>query len=198
MDLTRGVPPAMMTALAGVFHPVVLVYLDWPGAPVRAHTGAGVISWGGYDWQGVGPFGGISVPAEIGGSMVATEAELLLLADPSTLADYADDAIRNRDAEILFGCTTGRPRDTGGTTLVSDPVSIFRGMMDALMFEVRREGDNVAHQAAVTLITGQSARAPAAVYHSNEDQSRKYPGDTAGRHLVLAMARAQKFTWPES
>lgn len=198
MDLIRDVPPAMMTALAGVFHPVLLVYLDWPGATVRAHTGAGVITWGGYDWQGVGPFGGISVPAGIGGSMVATEANLTLLADPMTLADYADDAIRNRDAEILFGCTVGRPRDPGGTTLVSDPVTIFRGVMDAMMFEVARDGENVAHQASLTLITGQSARAPAAVYHSDEDQSRKYPGDTAGRHLVLAMAKAQKLTWPET
>lgn len=198
MDLIRGISPAMMAALQGVFHPVLFVYLDWPGATVRVHTGEGIITWGGEDWEGVAPFGRITVPAEAGGSMVATEAELELLADPLALAAYEDDAIRNRDAEVLFGNTVGRPRETGGTTLIADPVTTFRGMMDAMMFEVQREGTGIAHRAVVSLMTGQSARSPAAAFHSDEDQSRKFPGDTAGRHLVLAIARAQKMTWPES
>lgn len=198
VSLTRGVPAPMLAAMAGTFYPVAFVYLDWPGATLRAHTGVGAITWGGQSWAGVGPMGSISIPAESGGSMVATEAALSLVADPMELDSYADDVIRNLAGEIYLGVVSARPGQPGGTTLVSDPVTIFSGLMDALVIEVEPTDTGVNHRATVTLITGPGARSDAAVYHSDQDQGRKYPGDTAGRHLVLAYAKAQKLTWPES
>ncbi len=198
--LTRGVPVAMQAALAsgGTIYPVLFVWLDWPGATVRAHTGRGTITWGGHAWVGVGPFGAVSVPSEAGGSMVATEAEVSLVSDPAALDAYLDDVIRNLSGAIYMGCLAARPGDGAVDVLLSDPVVIFAGIMDGMLVEVEPTEMGVAHRAAITLVTGPSARSNAAVYHSDQDQARKYPGDTAGRHLVLAGARAQKFTWPES
>lgn len=187
--LTRDVPSAMMTALAGTFFPVLFVYLDWPGGAIRVHSSSGTITWGGYDWDGVGQFGSVSLPGEFGG-MVNTEAQLSLMGDPETLDEHTDAAIRNRDAVIYFGCLTSR----AGSTLVSDPVVAFSGQMDVYSLEANEAG----HAAVVSLITGPGARRDAAVYHSDQDQALKFPGDTAGRLLALAVANAQKTTWPES
>lgn len=187
--LTRGIPSAMLTALADTCYPVVFVYLDWPGGAVRAHSSGGTIVWGGHSWTGVGRFGSITLPGEFGG-MVNAEAELQLIADPVTLDDYTDDVIRNRDGEVFFGLLTGR--ESG--VLVSDPVSVFAGQMDVMVVEATAEG----HAATLSLITGPGARSDAAVFHSDQDQARKYPGDTAGRLVALAVATAQKTTWPEA
>ena len=62
--VSRGLTPAQVAQFGGVFHPVVLVWIDWPSGAVRAHSGRGPISWGGYTWDGVGGFGEVSVPAE--------------------------------------------------------------------------------------------------------------------------------------
>ncbi len=193
--LTRGIPAPMLAAMAGVFHPVVFVWLDWPGGAIRAHSAVGTITWGGHNWIGVGPFGAINLPGEFG-SMVNAEADLSILGDPVTLDDYADDVIRNRDGGIYFGCLTGRVGTS--TTLVSDPVTVFSGQMDVYEIEATDADGGATHRGTVRLITGPGARSDAAVFHSDQDQARRFPGDTAGRHLVLAQARAQKTTWPES
>jgi hypothetical protein len=198
--LTRGVPAGMATALAsgGAIYPVLFVWLDWPGATLRAHTGRGTITWGGYDWAGVGPFGSVGVPGETGGSMAAAEAQVSLVADPAALDAYLDDVIRNRPGAIYLGCLTTRPGEGAADVLLADPVVLFEGLMDGLMIEVEPTAEGVSQRAVVSLVTGPGARSDAAVYHSDQDQARKYPGDTAGRQLVLAYAQAQKFLWPEN
>lgn len=198
VTLTRGVPAPMMAALAETFYPVVFVWLDWPGAPLRAHSGVGTITWGGHSWAGVGKFGAVSVPSEDGGSMVATEASLSLVADPAALDGYLDDAIRNLSGEIYKGLVTARPGEAGGTTLVSDPVTMFSGTMDGLLMDITPDDAGYTTQAVVSLVTGPGARSGATIYHSGEDQARRYPGDTAGRLVALAIARLQKMTWPEA
>jgi hypothetical protein len=197
--LTRGLPPAMQAALASgaPIHPVLFVWLDWPDAEVRAHSGRGTITWGGHDWAGVGPFGSVGVPGESGGSMAAAEAQLSLVADPAVLDAYLDDVIRNRPGAIWLGLLTARPGSGASDVLLADPVPLFQGQMDGLLIEIGTSDGGLSHRAMVGLTTGPGARSGAAVFHSDQDQARKFPGDTAGRHLVLAYANAQKFMWPE-
>lgn len=196
--LTRSLPTAMRAALQGTFYPVLFVHLDWPGAPVRAHSGVGTITWGGHSWTGVGDFGSVSIPDEAGGSMVATEAVVSLIASPADFDAFLDDQIRNRSGAIYMGCVTARPGDTGGNVLVSDPVAVFFGAMDGMAMQISPTDDGVETSMQITLTTGPSARSAATVYHSDADQAAKYPGDTAGRLVAVAYARAQKITWPES
>lgn len=205
MELTRGVSPAVMSALQGPVYPILMAHLDWPDAPVRAHTGVGDIVWGGYTWRGVGPVGSMDVPSEAMGGVVSVDAVLSLVGVPADLDGMADDKIRSRPVDVYIGIVSGRPgghdgRQTSGpgSTLVGDPISLFSGTMDGLSLEAQQSGVDVEHTASVTVTTGPSARSMATVYHSDEDQRRHYPSDTAGRHLILSLARAQKLRWPEN
>lgn len=195
MDLTRGTPAPLLAAIAsGHFYPVVLVHLDWPGAPLRAHSGVGVINWSGHAWQGVGRFGGISIPDEALAG-VPTEFNLSLITDFPDIEPYTDTPIRGRVGRVSMGATT----TPGGNGLIG-AVEICAGTADglALRVEVQQQDGEVvtAFEPKVTMTTGPSMRSMAAVAHSDEDQRRAFPNDTAGRHLVLAEATAQKTLWP--
>jgi len=195
MDLMRSLDPALAAALSGAsFNPIVLVYLDWPGGAVRAHSGAGSITWGGQSWAGVGKFGDVSVPDE-SASGVPMEFALSIVCDLAELADYADAVIRQRVGSIYLGATT----TPGGNVLIGDPVDIASGTMDTsvLMISVDRGVAPVTlYRLTVGMSTGPGYRTAAGIAHSHEDQSRAYPGDTAGKMLVLATARAEKTLWP--
>lgn len=195
--LTRGLPSAMVSAMSGAFWPVLFVWLDWPGAAVRAHTGVGDIVWGGHTWHGVGNFGGVTTPDEAG-SMVATEATVSLVAGAAEMDGYLDDAIRNRSGEIYLGFVTDRPGTAGGATLVfATPVTVFSGAMDGLGLAIKPQGrSGYATEASLTLRTGPGARSEASIYHTEADQALRHPGDTAGRLAILALATAQKLLWP--
>lgn len=196
MDLMRVMDPATEAAIAGaVFHPVIMVWLDWPGGSVRAHSGVGAITWGGETWAGVGQFGAVSVPDEAMGG-VPVEFSVSLTCDLPELADYADAVIRQRPGAVYLGVTT----TAGGNVLIGAPVSLAAGTMDVLVLrqEVERSENQVVNlfTLTVTLTTGPGYRSAVAVSHSHENQSRAYPGDTAGKMLVLATASAEKTLWP--
>ncbi|MFB2530718.1 hypothetical protein ACEYYA_00955 [Paracoccus sp. p3-h83] len=204
MALTRGVPAPMLAALSGVIHPVILVWIDWPGAPVRAHSGVGTITALGQSWSGVGPLGGVDVPPESAG-IAAVEAGLTLAQVPADLDGLIDDQIRGRSVALYLGALAGRPggasgADTAGqgNTLIAAPVLLFSGLAGQLALTASAAGVQVTHDAHLSVITGQEARSGAAVHHSDEDQRRRYPADTAGRLVIMAIARAQKMTWPQS
>jgi len=193
MGLMRDVPAAMMAAIEkGDFYPIAMVYLDWPGGAVRAHSGVGDLSYDGKTWRGVGGFGGIDVPAE-SASLVSSTATLTLLGVPPEIFDRLDDPIRNRPGEVLFGITT----EPGGHVLVSDPISMFAGYMDAMRYVIQPDGKDLIHAVQIDLGSGPNARAKASIVHSFEDQKRKFPGDTAGRNLLNLEAYATTMTWPE-
>ncbi|WJS86698.1 hypothetical protein [Paracoccus sp. TOH] len=197
MDLIRNTPAALLTAISGpYFHPVVLAFLDWPGAPLRAHSNAGNISWSGQTWLGVGNFGRIDLPEEAFGG-VPTEFSVTLVTDFPDLEPYTDTAIKGADARVFLGAVTER----GGSDLIG-AVEIVAGVADAMGMSpelIERDDGSVVtmYGINVTMATGPSYRSMAAIAHSHEDQKRQYPGDTAGRHLILAQAEAQKTQWPE-
>lgn len=205
MELKRGVDADVLTALEEPAFPILMVHLDWPDAPAWAHTGVGVIEWDGNDWLGVGPVGGISIPAEAVGGVVSAEAVLSLVGVPADLDGMSDDAIRGRSVDVYIAFVEGRPGGASGAetagpgnTLIGDPVALFSGTMGGLDLDAKDTGSGVEHTAAVPVDTGPSARSMATVYHSDEDQKRQHPTDTAGRLVIMAMANAEKLRWPEN
>lgn len=196
MDVTRATPAALLAAVSGpYFHPVVLAEIDWPGAPLYAHSGAGEISYLGRTWQGVGSFGSVDVPQEVM-TAVPSEFTMSIVTDHDEIEPYTDTVIRGRFGRVLLGATT----TPGGNDLIG-AVEIVAGTADGLAMRVEVEdgqgGVTVWYKIIVTLTTGPSMRSEAAIAHSDEDQRRAYPGDTAGRHLILAETTAQKTYWPE-
>lgn len=196
MDLTRGAPPALMAALSGpYFFPVVMVDVDWPGARVRAHSNAGPITMDGETFVGVGKFGAIDIPQESFGG-VPEEFSMSLTCDLPELAEYAETAIRGRAGTVYLGATATR----GGSDLIG-VVDVSSGTCDGLVLRseiVNEQGQTVIlYTLTVTFSAGPSYRAMSALAHSDEDQRRAYPGDTAGRHLIMAQANAEKTLWPE-
>jgi hypothetical protein len=194
MALIRTIPPSMQAELdSGQFYPVVMVYLDWPGAPVFAHSGVGMIEFEAADWIGVGEFGQIQLPEEQA-SLAATAATFRLLGLPAAILERMEDQIRNLAARVLFGCVTTR----GGNVLVADPVEVFVGYMDALKYAASKSGLQIVHGIELQVATGPSARARASVYHSYEEQVAAYPGDTFGRLFINNEAEAASLSWPEA
>lgn len=106
MELRRGVHPALLGALSRGGYPILLAHLDWPDAPVWAHSGVGPISWAGNTWRGVGMLGGVDLPAE-DSEIAAVEAIMSLAGVPVDLDGYADDAIRHRAVTIYIGAVEG-------------------------------------------------------------------------------------------
>lgn len=193
MALTRNVDAALAAELAGpFFHPVILVFLDWPGAPAYAHTGAGDLSWNGQTWQGVGGFADIALPQEDTGQ-AADPAKLGLVGLPDELDDYLDDDARNVRGTIYFGAVTER----AGTTLVGEPFPVFDGYLDAMRDTFEMQDGAAVRGVRLSLGSGAPQRSTGYLFHTDESQSAEYPGDTAGRWVINAELRREKQRWPE-
>ncbi|NUM72729.1 hypothetical protein HUU40_00065 [candidate division KSB1 bacterium] len=201
MDLKRGVDPVLLAALSQMSNPVLLVYLDWEGAPVYAHTGVGIIEWNGHEWEGVGKFSEIAIPEESSG-LAMIEAVLTLAGVDADLQGHIDDNIQGRIAEIYVGALTDRPGGFDGKqndVLIGTPISIFTGKMDTFGISTSKAGrGKVVNRAVISIATGVEARSAFSIYHNDENQRREYPDDTAGRLVILAYANAQKLTWPQN
>jgi hypothetical protein len=147
-----------------------------------------LLTYGGETWTPVGPFGSVTVPSE-SFSAVVDGATLTIIGADDELEVEADQNARGRECEILFACAT----DRNGTELIGDPVSLYFGTVDVTSLQLSK----TSHQLSITLGGGPKDRDMAAFYHSHEDQSRRFPNDTAGLRLLAATARAQTLQWPE-
>ena len=191
--LSRNIQAATLQALSkSVIYPIVLVYLDWPDGAVRAHSNAGQLSYDGFQWNGVGEFGSLQMPEEEMG-LASQPAELRLIGVPEEIDQYLEDDIRDREGIIYFGAVTER----NGNVLVGEPFEIFTGYMDAFRERSQVEDGTLRRDVILQLAPGPSQRAFAEVFHTYEDQIRRFPGDTAGRLTLFAEAEADKFTWPQ-
>jgi hypothetical protein len=188
--LRRGVPPEMLVILAaGPFYPVVLAHIDWPDDPVRLHSGVVTLEWDDEDWHGIGALGQIDAPEESVG-LTQFGMALTLHGLPADIWGRADDLIRNRAVRLWVGCTTA----PGGNVLAAPPFLAQQQFGDG--FEITESVGDLA--GVLSTAWGPSARSVLAAVHSYEDQIARFPGDTAGRHLIFAEAEAGKLTWPET
>lgn len=191
MVMSRGVHPDMTAALAaGGYHPAVLVFADWPGDPLRVHSGVGTLSWDGHGWIGIGVHGmggRITLPGEAQG-MASTEGQAVLGGLPEDIdALLATDA-RGVDVRVWFALTTLR----AGTVLLAPPVLAWAGYIDGMDdAEDGTDGREVKRRVTVALVSRASQRLAPSAYHTDEDQRAEYPDDTAGRWLRAARQRMQ-------
>mgnify|MGYP003640239485 CR=1 FL=1 len=175
------------------FYPIALVRIDWPGAAVEAHTGAGNISFDGGTFTGVTVgdevFGAISVPGEQSG-MPATEATLTLYGPYVELLDRLDPAATGRGVQIWAGATT----QPGGNVLVGVPLDVFYGTISGdLLPAPTSDGSSGL---IIKAKAGTHGRVKGAITHSNEDQQATYATDTYFERNARATAyRAAPPKW---
>lgn len=198
MGITRDIHPDTLSALQeAYFYHAAMVFFDWPDQPVYAHTGVGIISFDGHDWIGVGDFGRISLPEETSG-LASFPAEFEIIGLDATIVDYLDDPVRNRDVKV-YGAILA---DRSSNQVVGEPFEIWSGYADGMKYSATVQDNNgrsvLSHGIKLEARGGPTVRLTSEVYHTPEDQSTKYPGDTAGRWVINAEAEGQKLTWPES
>lgn len=189
MGLTRNIHPDLMAALeAGGFFPITLVFVDWPGAPVRIHTGSGDLTWAGETWSGIHEInaGQITLPEEAA-SLGMVEGSVTIGGDPDRFDDVLDDAPAARGAavQVWFGAVTER----NGTTLIGQPFSVFSGTLGAVSDTESPDGEiDLARLVTAQLVSGPSQRSTSGASHSWHDQRRVDPDDTAGRWVSAAIS----------
>ncbi|WP_190305697.1 hypothetical protein [Roseicitreum antarcticum] len=188
MALTRDPPATVAAIAAGGFHPITLVFVDWPDDPVRVHSGTGTLNWGGHEWMGVGYDAlnaALSLPSEAQGLTMA-EGGAQIGGSPDLIDQYLIDAedARNAEVQVWFGVTTAR----AGRVLIGDPFSVFYGSVGAVSDTEQWAGDIVERLIDLQLTYGPSQRARGSAYHTYEDQLRTDPADTAGRWVKQARA----------
>jgi hypothetical protein len=185
MELKRGIHPSLIAEMAKpVWHPVVLLYLDWPSGPVRVHTGVGPLAFGVHLYDGLGKFGQINVPGEEAG-LVPQEADLILTADYADLLSEMSAHAAGRRADLWLGATT----TPGGTTLVGPPYHAFVGAVsgDDLLPPGRTEA-----QLVIRVRAGMHGRVSGSIAHTDEDHRSEQPGDDLFRRTARATAEAIK------
>ena len=96
--------PEILQAMEGrVVRPVRLIFIDWPGGAVYAHTGRGDIVFQGKTWLGVGSFGSVS-DLELNDNVGAHTVNLGISGiDPKTLTEVVTQNVINREVELYYG-----------------------------------------------------------------------------------------------
>ena len=155
---------------------VIFASLAFPGSPdatQRIHNGVGTLTWGGYDWSGVGHFGGVG---EISESLdpIAVPVDLTLSGvDPDWISDAMTTQYHGQDVALYIGMID---RTTGA--LVATPEMVWDGYMDVMTIEVG------AGSAQITLRCENNLRKhPLPSRYTDEDQQLIHPGDTFLSHL---------------
>ncbi|MBA86140.1 MAG: hypothetical protein CML69_15615 [Rhodobacteraceae bacterium] len=189
--MALNIPVEMRDAiLAGGFHPVMLVYVDWPGGAVRVHSGVGELTWDGHTWTGVRGFGFVSLPVVARG--IGQETGLLQFGGLDAVIDQmvgADSA--GAQVQAWFGVLTERTP----APLLTDPVRMFTGTIDDAGDTI--SADASSRQGQLTIVSGPSQMSGGSPTHTFEDQQLASAGDTAGRWVrtSIASATANVPTW---
>ncbi len=179
--MSRGMDASNEAAVAAdVIIPIQFAELNFESGYVRVHTGIGTITWGGYDWLGVGQLGSVDGLEE--------RAELLRKVVTYNLAGVPDDLIAaaldenylGRSAKVYIGFL-----NTSTYQLVATPELQDAGLMDT---SKAKQGAQCA-----MAITAESRIAswsrPVERRYTDAEQQAKYPGD---KGLEFISQAAQK------
>jgi hypothetical protein len=179
--MSRGLEAAAETAIEqSVVAPVLFADLDFPSGHVRVHSGVGTITWGGYDWLGVGTFGDISGLTE--------SAELERKTVTYTLRGVPNDLISVVLGENYQGRTDRVYIAFFNTTtyqMVADPHLLHSGLMDVTAIK--------ESSTCTITVTSESRIAswsrPVVRRYTDAEQQRRFPGD---KGLEFISQAAQK------
>jgi hypothetical protein len=148
---------------------VTFVSMDFPSGFLRAHTRIGTLTWGGYDWVGVGNFGNVSeIPED---AMLRPNGVTISLSgvDAGIVTAAVFEAYHGRAVNVYTGFL-----NVATLALVADPQLEFRGLMDTMTVELGAETGSITVQCEGELARWQrhSGR-----LFTHESQQEIFPGD---------------------
>ncbi len=155
----------------------LLCEIDYPGAPLRAWTGQGSITWASKTWYGVGDLGGISAVQET----TATQANNVIISisgiSSANLALALADSSQRRRASLWLALFE---EDVGGDwDIIADPWRIRRGWTDVHKILVSGATAHIEVSVESVLARLRVARTRRYTMH---DHQRLFPTDTGMRH----------------
>jgi hypothetical protein len=163
-----------------VVAPVLFADLDFPSGHVRVHSGIGTITWGGYDWLGVGTFGDVNGLEE--------SAELERKTVTYTLRGVPNDLI----SVVLGEDYQGRTDkvyiaffDTTTYQMVATPHLLHTGKMD--VSTIRESNTCTISISSESRIA--AWKRPTVRRLTDAEQKRRFPGD---RGLEFVSQASQK------
>lgn len=157
--------------------------LDIVGDRLRLHDNTGTISWGGFDWLGVGSFGGIeSVDESL--EVIAHPVHLTLSGvDPQLITDAMTTQYNGRAVVLYVGLF-----DVSSMALVATPEEVWSGYMDVMTVEFDQ------NKAIIDLTCEHRLRKlPATSRYTDEDQRALFAGDTFFDKLHLIPGYVSKW-----
>ncbi len=183
--MSRGLDANNEAALEeNVIAPVLFAELNFPSGYVRVHSGIGTITWGGYDWLGVGQFGtvdGLQEEAELSRKTVT----YTLSGVPNDLIALAlDDYYQGRTAKVYVGFF-----DRTTYQLAAEPELLDSGLMDVAK---SKEGKTCSIS-----ITAESRIAswsrPTVRRYTDAQQRAYFPSDTGMQ--FISQAAQKEIVW---
>lgn len=165
----------------------IMAAIDHPDGMFRCWTGIGPLQYGGQPWTGIGILGQVA-PIKRSTQMAVQDVTFSLSGVDQESIALLQDKIRNRIGTVWLFCM-----DKGGR-VVPDPYMLLESELDYQKFSVSDDGT------AVISIVGRSGfytleRALNDVW-SDEDQQKRYPGDTG--LAMLAQLQNNQVLWTRS
>lgn len=147
----------------------LLAEIDHPDGTVRVWSRSGTLSYGGYDWDGLGVLGKVT-PVGTSQDLAIRQTAFQLRGVPATAVQFLDANVRGRGALLwLAGIRTGRK-------VVSDPWLLQSCVLDYQTLQVGDDGTAtlslIAYAGFWTLDRAQN------LAWTPEEQKRIYAGDS--------------------
>lgn len=176
--MSRGLSANNITAVtSNTTAPVLFAELDFASGFVRCHSGIGTISWGGYDWLGVGTFGIVSAVEDSSDLQRKTMTYTLNGIPTEMISLVLSQQYQGRTANLYLGFidrTTGIFTDT--------PFIIDKGKMDISTIE---EGATLS-----VTVSAESRMAawdrPIIRRYTNAEQQSRFAGDLGLEYIDKA------------
>ena len=163
----QGNSAALSASQQSVTNHLLAVSIDFPDAPVRAHTGVGELAIHNEIYTGVGQFGGISSIEEASDNE-ATRLGLSLSGIPGELISTAlNTHYQGRKCSLYLVYLDE------AFLLIGEPILLYQGLIDT---QVINKGAQSSIKLSVQSRMSEWRR-PVALRLNNETQQNRYPGD---------------------
>lgn len=147
---------------------VLFAELDFASGFVRVHSALGTITWGGFDWLGVGTLGTVSTVEESAELKKRTLVYTLTGVPNALITTVFTETYQGRSAKLYIGFL-----DPNTGQLVATPELLDRGRMDA-------SGITVGGECSVTISAENRISAwdrPVVRRYTNSEQQDRFASD---------------------